>query len=204
VSYGSLPILAPNIASSSPNIRAFLWLAADLHFFKGQTRNGVLSLARVSCDFLARFVRLTGLRQCVLRIASGPDILLNSSTRAISRDVRPSVGQNTEANLMPARFSRYVGVGAVPGYQGRISDRKRVHLPELLGLRGVAIMIIVCGHLLQRVERFYGDAPLTPFEKSFFDVLATPHTGCLMLFCISGYTLLGQRFLDLTHVRRPF
>ena len=39
-------------------------------------------------------------------------------------------------------------------FQGRLSDPRRVHLPELLGLRGVAILIIVCGHLPQRICPF--------------------------------------------------
>jgi hypothetical protein len=98
--------------------------------------------------------------------------------------------KDTKGSLMTAMLHRYIGIAPVPGFQGRLSDPRRVHLPELLGLRGVAILIIVCGHLLPRIERFYGDASLTPFEKGVFDVLATPFTGCRLLFCISGYAFL--------------
>jgi peptidoglycan/LPS O-acetylase OafA/YrhL len=55
---------------------------------------------------------------------------------------------------MTAMLHRYIGVAAVPGFQGRLSDPRPVHLPELLGLRGVAILIIVCGHLLHRICPF--------------------------------------------------
>ncbi|MDR6872843.1 peptidoglycan/LPS O-acetylase OafA/YrhL [Bosea sp. BE125] len=100
------------------------------------------------------------------------------------------VHQTAEGDLLPQKLAEYYGVGAVPGFEGRASDPRRGHLPELMGLRGVAILIVVCGHLLQRVERFYGETSLVAWEKFLFNVLATPFTGCRLLFFISGYALM--------------
>jgi len=83
------------------------------------------------------------------------------------------------------------GVDAVPGFQGRVSNTRRVYLQELSGLRGLAILIVVCGHLLQRVDRFYdGSAARTDFDISLLARFATPFSGCIIFFCISGYSLL--------------
>jgi peptidoglycan/LPS O-acetylase OafA/YrhL len=51
-------------------------------------------------------------------------------------------------------------------------------------------MMVVCGHLLQRVERFYDDTFLSDFEKNLFAILATPFSGCCIFFCVSGYSLM--------------
>ncbi len=88
-------------------------------------------------------------------------------------------------------FAGLFAVGAVPGFQGRLADPARDYKPELTGLRGVAILIVVAGHLLERTERFHsgGGAP-SGLERTVFALLATPFSGCCMFFCISGYTLL--------------
>lgn len=91
--------------------------------------------------------------------------------------------------MRPRRMADYYGVGAVPGFLARLSDSNRPHLPELTGLRGVAILIVVIGHLLQRVERFYGREALNHVETLIIGILATPFSGCRLLFCITGYTL---------------
>lgn len=88
------------------------------------------------------------------------------------------------------RIAGYYAVDAVPGFLGRASDLTRTHLPELTGLRAVAILIVVIGHLLQRVERFYGREALNVIETSLLGILATPFSGCRLLFCITGFTLI--------------
>jgi peptidoglycan/LPS O-acetylase OafA/YrhL len=93
----------------------------------------------------------------------------------------------TSAAVLESLF----GVGAVPGSRARTSDARRLYLPELTGLRGVAIIIVVCGHLLERVQRFYSDeGSLTHLEKELFEIFATPFSGCCIFFCISGYSLM--------------
>lgn len=87
------------------------------------------------------------------------------------------------------RIAGYYGLDAVPGFLGRASDPSRTHFPELTGLRGIAILIVVAGHLLQRVERFYGPELLSGLETFVLAVLAVPFSGCRLLFCITGYTL---------------
>lgn len=92
--------------------------------------------------------------------------------------------------MRPTRIAGYYGVGAVPGFLGRAADASGRHCPELTGLRGVAILIVVFGHLLQRIERFYGREVLGQIETVVLNVLATPFSGCRLLFCITGYTLI--------------
>lgn len=87
-------------------------------------------------------------------------------------------------------IQRFFGIDAVPGFRGRASDSVRPYLPELTGLRGVAIMIVVLGHLLQRIERFGGgEGALDGFERAVFTIFATPFSGCCLFFSISGYLL---------------
>ncbi|RXT46417.1 hypothetical protein B6S44_26800 [Bosea sp. Tri-44] len=92
--------------------------------------------------------------------------------------------------MRPNRIAGYYGVDAVPGFLGRASDLSHTHLPELTGLRGVAILIVVIGHLLQRVERFYGREALSGMETLVLGILATPFSGCRLLFCITGFTMI--------------
>ncbi len=90
-----------------------------------------------------------------------------------------------------ARSYRYFGIHAVPGYSGRAADTHLSYLPELTGLRGIAIIMVVCGHFLQRVERFDGAAAsLGGLARLFFAVSATPFSGCCIFFCISGHSLM--------------
>jgi hypothetical protein len=90
---------------------------------------------------------------------------------------------------MTAMLHRYIGVAAVPGFQGRLSDPRPVHLPELLGLRGVAILIIVCGHLLHRICPFQTelDGVTGPGLPSKRAALATALFGCARrAACLEG------------------
>jgi peptidoglycan/LPS O-acetylase OafA/YrhL len=90
-----------------------------------------------------------------------------------------------------ARLTSFFSIDAVAGFTGRVSDPKRPYLPELIGLRGIAILVVVCGHLFERILRFDDVAsPLTDFEKNILIRLATPFSGCCIFFCISGFSLL--------------
>ncbi|MCU4178027.1 acyltransferase family protein [Bosea sp. BH3] len=91
--------------------------------------------------------------------------------------------------MRPRRVTDYYGIDAVPGFVARMSSPAQTHVPELAGLRGIAILTVVMGHLLQRVERFYGRETLNQIETFVLAILATPFSGCRLLFCITGYTV---------------
>lgn len=113
--------------------------------------------------------------------------------------------------MRPTRIADYYGIDAVPGFTARMVSSARRHVPELAGLRGIAILTVVVGHLLQRVERFYGRETLNQIETAILAVLATPFSGCRLLFCITGYTLAvhinksiqrDSTFLDLPFLKK--
>lgn len=91
--------------------------------------------------------------------------------------------------MRPRRVADYYRIDAVPGFVARMSSPAQTHIPELAGLRGIAILTVVMGHLLQRVERFYGRETLNQIETFILATLATPFSGCRLLFCITGYTI---------------
>ena len=98
---------------------------------------------------------------------------------------------------------RYFSVDAVPGFHGRAAGTPSHFVPELLGLRGVGILIVVIGHMLQRVDRFVPGALRTASQQEFFLIFATPFTGCCLLFCLSGYALVLSSMRSGAQKRRP-
>ncbi len=113
--------------------------------------------------------------------------------------------------MHPKRVADYYGIDAVPGFVARMVNSAHRHVPELAGLRGIAILTVVMGHLLQRVERFYGRETLNQIETFILAVLATPFSGCRLLFCITGYTLAvhvskniqrNNSFLDISFLKK--
>jgi peptidoglycan/LPS O-acetylase OafA/YrhL len=93
--------------------------------------------------------------------------------------------------LQPGFLQPFFGIDAVPGYAGRTAESRYPHVPGLSGVRGLAIILVIAGHFLERVDRFYSrDHALTGIEKIGFYVLARPFSGCCLFFAISGYTLL--------------
>lgn len=67
--------------------------------------------------------------------------------------------------------------------------------PEVDGLRFFAIMIVMIGHLLERVERFWL-APNPALDNSVINDLlhffASPNQGVLLFFAISGFIIAKQ------------
>jgi peptidoglycan/LPS O-acetylase OafA/YrhL len=64
-------------------------------------------------------------------------------------------------------------------------------LPELSGLRGIAIVIVFAGHVAQRVQRFHG-AGISDGLSPLWPHLTSPAAGVFMFFVISGF-LIAER-----------
>ncbi|RYC28893.1 acyltransferase [Lichenibacterium minor] len=106
----------------------------------------------------------------------------------------------SSASWFRSRFNTYLSISAAKDHVGRPSNPKAGYRPELTGLRGLAIMIVVIGHLFERVWRFYGDNRISSFEHQILSFIATPFTGCCIFFSLSGYSLM----LTLKNGRDPF
>jgi peptidoglycan/LPS O-acetylase OafA/YrhL len=91
---------------------------------------------------------------------------------------------------MISLLKRLMSVHALTGHVGRLADGSRAYLPELTGLRAIAIIVIVSGHLFQRIERSFESGLSSPvWQTIFFKIFATPFTGCCIFFVVSGYVL---------------
>ena len=88
------------------------------------------------------------------------------------------------------KLRKFYVLDAVPGAQRRRLAGVNVYVPELTGLRGAAIIIVVLGHFFQRIDRFLFEAEQIKVAELFFTVFATPFTGCTIFFCVSGYSLM--------------
>lgn len=66
--------------------------------------------------------------------------------------------------------------------------------PEISGLRGLALLIVVAGHFIQRIERFGLPGPASgEISRFVIDSLASPGGGVYLFFSVSGY-LIAQSF----------
>lgn len=74
-----------------------------------------------------------------------------------------------------------------------VSLTSRGKLPielEISGLRGLALLMVVCGHFVQRVDRFNSTADgYAPAGQVVTEYLTSPASGVYLFFAISGYLI---------------
>ncbi len=79
---------------------------------------------------------------------------------------------------IPARFRRRVGSGA--------------YRAEIDGLRFFAIAIVVFGHLIERLQRFYPHVDAAAHNYWLLGVMSRPGIGVYLFFAVSGFILATQ------------
>lgn len=61
---------------------------------------------------------------------------------------------------------------------------------EISGLRGLALLMVVCGHFVQRVDRFNSTAEgYAPASQVMTEYFTSPASGVYLFFVISGYLI---------------
>lgn len=66
----------------------------------------------------------------------------------------------------------------------------KAYEPEASGLRGLAVLMVVAGHFVQRVERFnLADHPVDWKLRLLIDSVACPAAGVYLFFAVSGYLI---------------
>jgi peptidoglycan/LPS O-acetylase OafA/YrhL len=72
-----------------------------------------------------------------------------------------------------------------------IYNKKLPYYPELTGLRGLAISIVVVGHLSERFLRF-DQTLVNPHLISIIELISNPIIGCYLFFALSGYSIYSR------------
>ena len=85
---------------------------------------------------------------------------------------------------------------AVPADERSPTGLRQSRAPELDGLRGLAILGVVAGHLFERLTRFdHAGSASTGFDAVAGAV--SPYAGCCLFFVLSGYSLFRHMDPDL-------
>jgi peptidoglycan/LPS O-acetylase OafA/YrhL len=81
------------------------------------------------------------------------------------------------------------GIANLPNrWQRRTTGHYR---PEIDGLRFIAILIVVLGHMVEIAEHFY-KGPRTSFDAGILKVFSAPGNGVFLFFAISGFIITAQ------------
>lgn len=100
--------------------------------------------------------------------------------------------------LRDARPGQFPVAGAVREFWRDLPLRLRRHLssgayrPELDGLRFFAIAIVVVGHLMERLTRFFPSVRSLAQDNTLGDLVQRPGLGVYLFFTISGFIIATQ------------
>ncbi len=90
--------------------------------------------------------------------------------------------------LVPA--SSWNGRPSMEPINGSLPNVRQV---EIDGLRGLAITLVVLGHISQRVYRFNFEAhEIGPISRYIFDTTGASASGVYLIFVISGFLINGS------------
>ena len=71
---------------------------------------------------------------------------------------------------------------------------------EIDGLRGLAIILVILGHISQRIERFcFSGREIGTIARYFFETVCASASGVYLFFSISGF-LIAYSFTDTRHL----